>query len=25
MLVIHRPRYGDWGFPKGKVEENESE
>ncbi|MBD0318676.1 MAG: NUDIX hydrolase [Thermoleophilia bacterium] len=25
VLVIHRPRYGDWGFPKGKVEENESE
>ncbi len=23
VLVIHRPRYGDWGFPKGKVEEDE--
>jgi 8-oxo-dGTP pyrophosphatase MutT (NUDIX family) len=25
VLVIHRPRYGDWGFPKGKLEEGESE
>jgi len=25
VLVIHRPKYGDWGFPKGKVEEDETE
>ena len=25
VLVIHRPRHGDWGFPKGKVEEGETE
>jgi 8-oxo-dGTP pyrophosphatase MutT (NUDIX family) len=25
VLLIHRPRYGDWGFPKGKVEDGESE
>ena len=25
MLLIHRPRYGDWSFPKGKVKEGESE
>jgi 8-oxo-dGTP pyrophosphatase MutT (NUDIX family) len=25
VLVVHRPRYGDWGFPKGKVEDDESE
>jgi 8-oxo-dGTP diphosphatase len=24
VLVIHRPQYDDWSFPKGKVEENES-
>lgn len=24
VLVIHRPKYDDWSFPKGKVEENES-
>ena len=22
MLLIHRPRYGDWSFPKGKVKED---
>ncbi len=25
MLLIHRPRYNDWGFPKGKTDEGESE
>jgi 8-oxo-dGTP pyrophosphatase MutT (NUDIX family)/phosphohistidine phosphatase SixA len=24
VLVIHRPKYDDWSFPKGKIEENES-
>jgi 8-oxo-dGTP pyrophosphatase MutT (NUDIX family) len=24
VLVIHRPRYGDWTLPKGKLEEGES-
>ena len=24
VLVIHRPQYDDWSFPKGKVDENES-
>lgn len=24
VLLIHRPQYDDWSFPKGKVEENES-
>lgn len=23
VLVVHRPRYGDWTFPKGKAEEGE--
>lgn len=23
MLVVHRPRYGDWTFPKGKAEPGE--
>jgi len=23
VLLIHRPRYGDWTFPKGKVKEGE--
>ncbi|MCS7006275.1 MAG: NUDIX hydrolase [Thermoleophilia bacterium] len=23
VLVIHRPRYGDWTFPKGKAEPGE--
>lgn len=25
ILVAHRPKYGDWTFPKGKVERGESE
>ena len=25
VLLIHRPRYRDWTFPKGKVEEGESD
>jgi 8-oxo-dGTP pyrophosphatase MutT (NUDIX family) len=25
VLLIHRPRYSDWGFPKGKAAESESE
>jgi 8-oxo-dGTP diphosphatase len=25
VLVVHRPRYGDWSFPKGKVEPGESD
>jgi len=25
VALIHRPRYGDWSFPKGKVENGESE
>jgi 8-oxo-dGTP pyrophosphatase MutT (NUDIX family) len=25
VLLIHRPRYNDWGFPKGKTDEGESE
>ncbi len=25
VLLIHRPRYSDWGFPKGKVEDGETE
>ena len=25
VALIHRPRYGDWSFPKGKVEAGESE
>ncbi len=24
VLLVHRPRYGDWAFPKGKLEEGES-
>ena len=24
ILVVHRPRYGDWTFPKGKIEQHES-
>ena len=24
MLVVHRPRYDDWSFPKGKAEPGES-
>jgi 8-oxo-dGTP diphosphatase len=25
VALIHRPRYGDWSFPKGKVEAGESD
>ncbi len=25
VLLVHRPRYGDWTFPKGKCEEGESD
>lgn len=25
ILVVHRPKYGDWTFPKGKVERGESD
>jgi 8-oxo-dGTP diphosphatase len=25
VALIHRPRYDDWSFPKGKLEEGESE
>jgi 8-oxo-dGTP diphosphatase len=25
VLLVHRPRYGDWSFPKGKCEEGESD
>lgn len=25
VLVIHRPRYDDWSFPKGKAKENETD
>ena len=25
VLVVHRPKYGDWTFPKGKVEPGESD
>jgi 8-oxo-dGTP diphosphatase len=24
VLVVHRPRYGDWTLPKGKLEDGES-
>jgi 8-oxo-dGTP diphosphatase len=24
VLVVHRPRYGDWSLPKGKLESGES-
>lgn len=24
VLVIHRPQYDDWSFPKGKVDEGEA-
>ena len=24
LLQVHRPKYGDWTFPKGKVENDES-
>lgn len=25
ILVVHRPAYGDWSFPKGKLEADERE
>jgi 8-oxo-dGTP diphosphatase len=25
VLVVHRPRYADWSFPKGKVEPGETD
>ena len=25
VLVVHRPRYGDWTFPKGKLEQSEDD
>jgi 8-oxo-dGTP diphosphatase len=25
VLVVHRPRYDDWSFPKGKAERGESD
>lgn len=25
VLVVHRPQYDDWSFPKGKCEEGESD
>ncbi len=25
MLVVHRPKYDDWTFPKGKAEDGESD
>jgi len=25
VLLVHRPQYDDWTFPKGKVEEGESD
>lgn len=25
VLVVHRPKYDDWGFPKGKLEPGEDE
>ena len=25
ILVVHRPRYGDWSLPKGKRDEGESD
>ena len=24
VLLVHRPKYDDWTFPKGKLEEGES-
>jgi 8-oxo-dGTP diphosphatase len=24
VLLVHRPEYGDWSFPKGKLEHGES-
>jgi 8-oxo-dGTP pyrophosphatase MutT (NUDIX family) len=25
VLLVHRPRYDDWGFPKGKAQPGESD
>lgn len=25
LVIVHRPRYDDWTFPKGKAEEGESD
>ncbi|MEX2587863.1 MAG: NUDIX hydrolase [Actinomycetota bacterium] len=25
VLVVHRPKYDDWSFPKGKLDEGETE
>jgi len=25
VLLVHRPRYGDWTFPKGKADEGEAD
>jgi 8-oxo-dGTP pyrophosphatase MutT (NUDIX family) len=25
VLLVHRPRYDDWSFPKGKADEGESD
>lgn len=25
VLLVHRPRYGDWTFPKGKVQPGETD
>ena len=25
LVVVHRPRYGDWSFPKGKCERGEDD
>ena len=25
VLLVHRPRYDDWSFPKGKLQEGEGE
>jgi 8-oxo-dGTP diphosphatase len=25
VLLVHRPRYRDWSFPKGKVEQGETD
>ncbi|HEX7526450.1 MAG TPA: NUDIX domain-containing protein, partial [Gaiellaceae bacterium] len=24
VLLVHRPKYDDWSFPKGKLEEDET-
>ena len=24
MLIVHRPKYDDWSFPKGKLQEGET-